>query len=96
MRKAIYSYYLIVSLSIFFIGVTIRWVKYKYYPIETVSEETFKIDRSMVKNAQANKTYFGTVKIIERKESLSWPKVETKTTYDTLTVEEGGYFGVPN
>jgi len=77
------------------IGVTARWAKYKFNPTETVTEETFEIDRSMVKNAQPNKTYFGTIKVTTRREALTWPIVDVTVTRDTLSVEDGGYFGVP-
>lgn len=96
MNGRLIGYFLIAILILGLGGVSARWVKYKHFPSETLSEETFIIDKSLVKNAQANKTYYGTVKITTSRKAGSYPTVDVTVTRDTLSVEEGGYFGVPN
>lgn len=96
MKLTLTSYFLVILLFLITLGITLRWFKYKVSPSVKQVEEVFKIDRSLVKNAQENKTYFGTVVVTTKRQSLNWPKVEEIVIRDTLTVEEGGYFGVPN
>lgn len=96
MKLTVTFYFLILALSFILLGITARWMKYKISPSINQVEEVFKIDKSAVKNPQANKTYFGTVVITTTREAERWPKVKETVIHDTLTVEEGGYFGVPN
>lgn len=86
---------LIIGLA-FVIGASGRWAKYKFMPSETSEREHFEIDASMVKNAEPNKTYYGTVEITIKHIAVKWPEIETTIKRDTLSSEDGGYFGVPN
>lgn len=78
------------------LGLSGRWFKAKTWPSETVEKEHFEIDSEKVKNVEPNKTYYGTVEVTTRREAGTWPQVIVTTERDTLTSEEGGYFGVPN
>jgi hypothetical protein len=76
-------------------GSTIEWWKFKKFPKETTKEVSFKIDSKIVKNPEPHKTYYGTKRIVTIKKATGWPKVETiVVSEDTLSVEEGGYYGV--
>ena len=78
------------------LGTTGKWFKAKQWPSETTEKEHFEIESDKVKNVEPNKTYYGTVQVTTRIEASSWPEVIVTVERDTLTSEEGGYFGVPN
>ncbi len=78
------------------LGLSGRWLKYKNSPSEKSEKKCFEISASIVKNAEPNKTYFGTVKITTRHEAVGWPTIKVTVQRDTLTAEEGGYFGEAN
>lgn len=84
----------IVFLAVIFFGaLTLRWTNYKLSPSISEEEVHFKIDRDIVKNPEKNKEYYGTVIVTTKKQAGKWPFVEIVIERDTLTQEEGGFFG---
>ena len=75
-------------------GLTLRWYAIKKSPLQSEKEEAFSVPKEQIKNADKNIDYFGTVIIKTKTVAGRWPFVEDVIAYDTLTVEQRGYFWV--
>lgn len=76
-------------------GATIRWFKFKKNPSSETIVEHFEVDPEKVRNPEPNLNYYGTINVTKKITSGDWPKVEVIYERDTVSSEDGGYFGKP-
>jgi spore germination protein YaaH len=96
MKTPIIIKFLIIIGAAFLIALSGRWYKVKTWPTNISEKLTFVIDSDKVKNAESNKTYYGTVELTTKREAGNWPIIIETIQRDTIPSEEGGYFGIPN